>query len=132
MVENKDGIHFAWFTGGIHKGCYYTQSVDNGKSFLHHERISFTGSHPQISSFPNGRLAAVWDEPVQVNNKYYKRIGMQLRLPDGRELGKQFLTSDTLIASYPVIMPAGDKKAVVACTVKKGDKEHVQYLSIEL
>ena len=132
MTENKDGIHFAWFTGGTNKGSFYTQSVDNGKNFIHHERISFTGSHPQISSFPDGRLAAVWDEPVQLKNKYYKRVGMQLRTADGREVVKQFLTADTLTASYPVIMPAGNKKAVVACSIKKEDKEFVQYQLINL
>ncbi len=132
MTENKDGIHFAWFTGGSNKGCFYTRSVDNGKNFINHERISFTGSHPQISSFPDGRLAAVWDEPVQVNNKYYKRIGLQLRTADGGEVVKQFLTPDTLTVSYPVIIPAGDKKAVIACSIRRGVKEFVQYQAVEL
>jgi hypothetical protein len=132
MTENKDGIHFAWFTGGANKGCFYSQSVDNGKSFVHHERISFTGSHPQITSFPDGRLAAVWDEPVPINNKYYRRIGMQLRTADGREGVKQFLTADTVTASYPVLIPAGNKKAMVACSIKKGGKEFVQYQLINL
>ncbi|MGZ8541960.1 MAG: hypothetical protein ACXWV6_15005 [Chitinophagaceae bacterium] len=45
--------------------------------FIQPDRISQMGSHPQISSMPGGELAVVWDESVQVNNKYYKRIGVQ-------------------------------------------------------
>src|SRR5436190_1839637 len=30
MTENNEGIHFAWFTGGKNKGCYYTKTTDDG------------------------------------------------------------------------------------------------------
>ena len=52
MTENENGLHFAWFTGGNNKGCYYANSVDNGKSFSPRNNISSFGSHPQITSLP--------------------------------------------------------------------------------
>ena len=57
---------------------------------------------------------------------------MQSRSTGGREVLKQFLTPDTLTASYPVIIPAGDKNAVVAYSVKKGIKEFIQYQTVGL
>ena len=79
ITENKEGLHFAWFTGGSNKGCFYTQSNDNGESFDQPDRISSLGSHPQISSLSNDEIMIAWDEPVQVKNKYYKKIGIQRR-----------------------------------------------------
>jgi hypothetical protein len=60
--------------GGKNKGYFYTQSTDNGDNFLAPDRISPLGSHPQICSFTNGDLLVAWDESVQVNNEYFKRI----------------------------------------------------------
>jgi hypothetical protein len=127
MAENKDGLHFAWFTGGKHKGCFYTQSGDNGKSFTKHERISSLGSHPQIASFENGDLVVVWDESVQVDNKYYKRIGVQKRTATGDSQGQFFITEDTLTATYPVVEALDNNNSLVAYTLKKEDKTYIMY-----
>ncbi|MBD0277244.1 MAG: hypothetical protein M3342_14230 [Bacteroidota bacterium] len=74
MTENKNGIHFAWFTGGNNPGCYYTKSTDNRKSFLMHDSVSAKGSHPQLASLPNGELLIVWDESHIENKRRIKRL----------------------------------------------------------
>ncbi len=133
MTENKEGLHFAWFTGGGNRGCFYTQSVDNGKNFIRPDRISASGSHPQIASFPNGELVVAWDEPVQVNNKnYFKRIAVQRRTAAGRNEQQSFITPDTLTASYPVVASCNDQNPVIAYTVKRGKKDYIMYQRIEL
>ncbi|NJO24862.1 MAG: hypothetical protein HC867_02305 [Bacteroidia bacterium] len=71
MTENKNGLHFAWFTGGRNKGCFYTKSSDNGTSFTVPDSISTKASHPQIISMPGGSLITVWDESVEVNQQFY-------------------------------------------------------------
>ncbi|WP_276502605.1 sialidase family protein [Terrimonas pollutisoli] len=132
MTENEEGLHFAWFTGGGNKGCFYTQSADNGKSFIQSERISAAGSHPQISSFSNGELLVAWDEPVQVNNKYFKRIAIQKRSAAGKSEQQSFITADTLTASYPVVASLNKANSVIAYIVKKDKKDYVVYQRVEL
>ena len=132
MAENKEGLHFAWFTGGANKGCFYTQSGDNGNSFSQHERISLLGSHPQISSFANGGLVITWDESVQVNNKYYKRIGVQKRTATGTSGNQVFITADTLNATYPVIETLNDSNSLIAYTLKKRNKNYIMYQRVTI
>lgn len=127
MTENKDGLHFAWFTGAINKGCFYTRSDRNGEYFTGHERISENGSHPQITALQDGRLITSWDETVEVNNNYYRRIGLQSRSTEGVASLPQFITADTSIATYPVIKAVHDNEFCIAYTQKAGNKTYVMY-----
>jgi hypothetical protein len=132
MTENREGLNFAWFTGGPKKGCYFTRSIDNGNTFTGHDKINSTGSHPQVNVLPDQRLAIVWDEPVQVKDKYYKKIGLQIRTADGQAESLQYITPDTLQASYPVISCLGENEALVAFTVAREGKEQVMYERIKI
>ena len=127
MTENKDGIHFAWFTGGKNKGCYYAKTNDEGKSFLAHDSVSSIGSHPQLASLPNGELLIVWDEGSFVKGKMVKRIGVQRRNVEGKSQGKDFITPADAYASYPVIAPLNETSSIVAYTSMKNDKDYVAY-----
>lgn len=132
MTENREGLNFAWFTGGPNKGCYFTRSVDNGNTFIGHDKINGTGSHPQVSVLGDQRLAIVWDEPVQVKDKFFRKIGFQIRSADGQAQSIQYVTPDTVQASYPVISPVTDHQAFVAFTVTRDGKEQVMYEKIEI
>ena len=51
MAENKEGIHFTWFTGGSGSGIYYNNSKDNGKTFAARDSVSGKAAkHCQITS----------------------------------------------------------------------------------
>lgn len=132
MIENKEGLNFAWFTGGPNKGCYFTRSIDNGNTFTGHDRINGMGSHPQVSVLADQRLAIVWDEPLQVKDKYFRKIGLQIRSADGQAQSIQYVTPDTVQASYPVISSLGDQEAFIAFTVNKDGKEQVMYEKIDV
>jgi hypothetical protein len=125
MTENKEGLHFAWFTGAINRGCFYTRSDKNGEYFTGHERISEMGSHPQIAAFADGRLAIAWDETAEVNNNYYKKIGIQLRAAKDEVRAREFITGDTLVCTYPVIKVLDEQSFFVAYTMKKEGKDYV-------
>jgi hypothetical protein len=127
MTENSNGLHFAWFTGGRNKGCYYTKSSDNGTSFSVPDNVSTAGSHPQITTVMQDALMIVWDETYNVNDKFYKRIGMQVRPSNGEAGGKLFITSDSAIASYPVAASLNETKALVAYTDKREEKNYIAY-----
>lgn len=132
MTENKEGLHFVWFTGGKDKGCFYTQSNDNGKNFNPKEQISVSGAHPQISSFPGGDMLVAWDEPVQVDNKYYKRISVQRRTEKGIVNGGASITSDTLTASYPAIATLNNDISIIAYNEKRGEENYIMIHRLEM
>lgn len=131
MTENKQGLHFAWFTGGNNRGCYYTQSGDKGKSFLPRQQISGAGSHPQIASTSSEKLIVVWDEFVNAGNSSNKRIAIQLKNTDGKDETRGFITSDSADASYPVLASVQNDAAVVAYLYKKNKKNYVMYQQVE-
>lgn len=127
MTENSQGIHFAWFTGGSNKGCFYKQSIDRGMSFQKHDAISLSGSHPQITALGNDHLIIAWDETVRVNDRFGKKIGIEERSVDGRALQKVFITNDNDNCTYPVVASFREKGFLVAYSSSKGDKTFVKY-----
>ena len=132
MTENKSGLHFAWFTGGRNKGCYYTRSADNGNNFIQHDQVSPLGSHPQVAAFDNGKLGIAWDEAITVDSKFNKRIGVQVRSDAGVSERQGFITPDTVNASYPVLASAGGETCLIAYTVSKSGKDFIMYQRIKL
>lgn len=127
MTENSEGLHFAWFTGGRNAGCFYTRSITNGSSFDSSDRISASGSHPQICPSPGGGVVVVWDEPVGVNGSYFKRIKVQHRTASGSIKAEAFITGDTLTATYPVIAPLEGDATLVSYTIKKEEKNYIMF-----
>lgn len=127
MTENKEGIHFAWFTGGKKKGCFYTKTTDNGKSFAGADSISVMGSHPQLTSLANGELIIVWDEMQFAKNKMVKRIGIQRRNADGSAEARDYITAEDSNASYPVIAPLNETSSIVAYSDNRDGKDYVTY-----
>lgn len=127
MAENKQGLHFAWYTGARSSGSFYAGTTDNGNTFVNRDNITQQGSHPQLASINNDRIAIAWDEPVQKGNAYKKRIGVQLRAPGGERLLKDYVTPDSLYATYPVISGTKDNGAVMAFCARKGNKNYIAY-----
>jgi hypothetical protein len=132
MTENNDGIHFAWFTGGQKKGCYYTKSTDNGKSFVMHDSISSLGTHPQLTSLSDGELLIVWDEAFVKDNKLIKIVGIQRRNAEGEPEGKEYITNGNVQASYPVLAALNDSSSLVAYLTTKNEKNFVTYQVVKL
>lgn len=125
MTENKNGLHFAWYTGGGKVGSFYTRTTDNGKTFTGYDSISHVGRHPQLASMPGGELVIVWDETVTFQNSLNKRIGLQLRSATGMSLQTAFLTPDTDFSSYPVITSLDENSSVIAYCKKSKDKTYI-------
>ena len=132
MTENNDGIHFAWFTGGKNKGCYYTKTTDDGKSFTMRDPVSSLGSHPQLASLSNGELLIVWDEGQFTDGKMVKRIGIQRRDAEGKSEGKNYITAEDSNASYPVIAAWNESSSLVAYSINKDGKDFIAYQIINL
>lgn len=131
MTENRAGLHFAWYTGGQKKGCFYTQSNDNGQSFSQNDHISDRGSHPQLASLSSGELLVAWDEPLQMKGKFARGIAIERRSADGARMEQRIITPDTIEASYPVIIDGIDETAVVAYTVKENRNSYIMYQLVQ-
>lgn len=132
MTENRSGLHFAWFTGAKDKGCYYTKTTDNGKSFVTRDSVSALGSHPQIAALKSGELLIVWDETHVVGNNISKRIGIQRRTSEGKTKGKDYLTLAGTDASYPVIAAVNETTSIVAYSKQQKNKSFVAYQVVNL
>lgn len=134
MAENKDGLHFTWFTMGGGSGIFYCETNDQGKTFSHRQLVNDLPSsrHPQIAVLPDDDLAIVWDGGVTNQNKVNQRIGLQMRGPHGLLLGTRYLTSDTVNADFPVIKVLNNKSAIVAYSQSEGSEMQVKYQIISL
>jgi hypothetical protein len=132
MTENSEGLHFTWYTGGMHKGSFYINSDNNGKSFREHDSVSSRGMHPQIISMPGNKLVIVWDEPVKKGGTTFKRIGLQVRTGHGlREVGG-FVTPEDGYSTYPVINAVSENELIVAYSSKKDNGEYVKWQRVKL
>lgn len=60
--ETKGELHCAWYTMGKGRGIYYTNSVNNGKSFNQRRLLTDKGLHPQLLALKNNQIVFVWDE----------------------------------------------------------------------
>jgi hypothetical protein len=132
MTENEEGIHFAWFTGGKNRGCYYTKSVDNGKSFTTRDSVSTLGSHPQITSLPGGDLAIAWDETSSIGDRIIKKIGLQIRDAKGINQSTSFISDANGASSFPVLSAINYRKMIVAYTSEQNERPYVAYQIVTL
>jgi hypothetical protein len=132
MAENKEGMHFAWYTGGVNRGCYYTRSTDNGKSYIMHDSVSAAGTHPQMTSMPDGKLLIVWDESEVKNGKVYSKLGLQLRDGEGKSRYKTYISAADGNAKFPVVAALNDNTSLVAYINNKGDQSYVTCQVVKL
>lgn len=133
MAENKNGLHFTWFTGGNGAGVYYNNSGDNGHSFSSRDSVSGTASkHCQIASLPNDNIVIVWNESFVNAGKLSNRIGLEERNEDGIRIRKEYITPEGSNASFPVICPVSDRKAILAYTENIKDKDYILIRSAAL
>ncbi len=132
IAENKDGIQMAWFTGGNGAGVYYCNSEDNGKTFSNREMVSGSmAKHCQIISLEKD-IAIVWNESFMHQNTSSSRIGIELRSENGEKPTKQFITSETGSATFPVIKSIDSKSVLVAYTETTHDRDYVKYKVVRL
>lgn len=131
MAENGEGLQFTWFTAGTGTGVFYNNSRDNGKTFSKKDNLSSkTGRHPQITTADNGNISIVWDENFQKDKKYISRIGFQQTTSEGKDLIKDYITSDSSNSTYPVISSINNRLSIIAYTEKIKDKSHVVYKTV--
>lgn len=129
MTENKQGLHFAWYTGGHYGGIFFCNSKDDGFSFSPRDSISLQpmAKHPQLIALQDGRLLTVWDEAVKKADKTNSRVCLQLRDASGKKLLTQSITADSTVANFPVVRSINDSSVIVAYTLQNGDIDHVYY-----
>jgi hypothetical protein len=129
MAENNDGLHFAWYTGGEEAGTFYTACNAEGFIYRKRERVTYAGKHPQLAARENGDLGLVWDESVKHGDKFFSRVGLQIRTAGG--VRQTFLTSDSSTASYPVIRAVNKEGFLIAFGLKKGKEHYIVYQVVD-
>ncbi|TKK69750.1 exo-alpha-sialidase [Ilyomonas limi] len=133
MAENKEGLHFTWFTGGGSSGIYYNHSKDNGTTFSGRDSVSGRAAkHCQITALPNDNILIVWNESFQHNNTVSSRIGIEERDANGTTITKNYITPETSNSSFPVICPVDATTVVVAYTENVGQKDQILFKQVTL
>ena len=126
ITENKNGLHFSWFTGGDGAGVYYSQSVDNGQTFSPRRTITGSGSrHSQIAAIGEN-TATVWNENFIRGKQVNTRIGMEIANEKGEPVYHSFITPETGTATFPVIKPIDKNSVFVAYTVTEYGKDFIK------
>lgn len=131
MAENKNGLHFAWFTlAGGTGGIFYAQSHDDGQSFTPRQNISSLASarHPQMAVFESGDLAIAWDDVTGWGDAAQSRIGVQRRDADGKVLDTNYFGTKTGVFSFPVIQAVGPQTLLLAYTDSQKGSSSVKCL----
>lgn len=133
IAENKEGLHFTWFSGGGSAGVYYNNSFDNGQSFSNRNNVSGKASkHCQIASLSNDNILIVWNESFADGGNFNSRIGIEERNADGNVMSKAYITAVNGDASFPVIHPVNANKVLVAYTERIKDSEYVLFKQVML
>lgn len=123
MTQNKEGLHFAWFTMGGGAGVFYANSPDNGGTFSKRDSVSDNPSakHPQITVLNDKDVVIVWDETAEIDGNYFNRIGLQHRVKNGKIVKTMFVSEDNVMATFPIIKTLNDSEVLVAWS--QGSKE---------
>lgn len=133
MTENKEGLHFAWFTAGGSAGIYYNHSDVDGNSFSPRDTVSGQlAKHSQITTLPDGSILIVWNEAFTNGSTVSNRIGIEKRDENGNRILKQYITSETSQASYPVIQTVDENTVMVAYTQSSMGKDYVFFKLIKI
>ena len=133
MAENRQGIHFTWFTGGNGSGIYFNSSKDNGNTFTGRNSVSGKASkHCQITTLPDDRILIAWNESFPYGDTFSSRIGIEERDGNGKPLTKSYVTSQSSNSSFPVMYAINNKKVLVAYTENIKNKDHVCFMQVGL
>jgi len=133
MTENKEGLHFTWFTGGNGPGIYFNSSNNNGRTFTARDSVSGKAAkHCQITTLPNDNILIVWNESFVNGSNVNNRIGLEERDATGRRTKKEYITPDNSNASFPVVHSVSANKAVIAYTETTQNKECIVYQQVSL
>lgn len=125
MAQGKNGLHFAWYTGGNQQGSFFATSTNNGQTFEGYDGISARGAHPQLAALKNGNIIAVWDETLVKDGALVSKIGVQKRDAKGAKKESYFIASDSLPLTYPVLAETADHNLLVAFCKEKAGKNYV-------
>ena len=128
MAENRNALHFAWYTMGGGSGVFYSFTKDNGETFMLRDSVSTKPSakHPQICTLPNDDVIIVWDETVVKGENYNAVIGLQRRNKEGKIISTQYITSDEALSGFPVLKAVDGNNVLIAWVQKQQDIKNLQ------
>ncbi len=133
MTENREGLHFAWFTGGAGAGIYYNNLANGRHTFTPRDTVSGrTAMHCQIAALPNDDLLIVWNESFSDGKQLSSRIGLEERTASGTRKWKEYITAPDSQSSFPVLCALGTGRALVAYTESIHDREQVSFRQVML
>lgn len=129
QTSNKNGMHFAWFTGGKLKGTFYNNSSLQGSGFTERDSISVLGMHAQITTIKNENLGIVWDEPSDSSDR---QVCLEIRSGEGKPLTRETISLSGERAAYPVLYSGKDNDLLIAFTLKNEHKSSIKLTKLRI
>ncbi len=136
IAENKEGLHFFWFSkGGGKAGVYHTSTSNHGKTFRPRIPIHSIARHPQSTSYSNKKVALIWNEAFKKNDIVKNKIGYQKFTPSPMaanvsEPEVQYLTPDSVDAHFPVIIQLDTNTLIAAWSQKEKKYSSIYYTQL--
>lgn len=133
MAENKNSLHFAWYTAGGGMGVFYSNSKNNGNTFSKRAIVSDspTAKHPQITTLNNKEVLIVWDEYKTEGENSSTQIGLQHRNENGKIVSTKYISPKDINATFPAIKAINKNQLLVAWS-QQSEKENVFYKIINI
>ena len=113
VVNSKENVYAAWFTGSDKKGVYYSE-LNNNHEVVFKKLISPNGKNIQLCLMADGSRVLAYNEISRHADSLFSRIIVN-KIANGTMLQKD-ITPSNAQAGYPVIHALKKDKIVVAWT----------------
>lgn len=130
MSEDKDGLHFYWFTMGGGEGLYHTSLKSQEAKFAKRNLLNVMARHPQTANTTDEGLTLVWEESMEIDSILRNRIGYSFE-KNGIKQKTMYISPDSVDASYPVVLGLSDNKTLVSWNQRDKNVSQVYYQIIE-
>lgn len=126
MSEDKDGLHFYWFTMGGGEGVYHTSLKDQEGDFSERSLLNTSARHPQTANSTDDGVVLVWEERIETDSILRNRIGYLFE-KNGVKHETIYISPDSVDAFYPVVLELPNNKTLIAWNQRGEEISQVYY-----
>ena len=123
-VASRNGnTYVVWYTGANNKSGVYYAALDSNREIMNKRFLNPNSRFIQLTLQPNGSRIIAHDENYRIGDSLYSRI--VVNKVNGEGFFRKRISPQRSHASYPVVVPLGNEKTLVAWTDQM--KEEVYY-----
>lgn len=114
-VASRNGnTYVVWYTGASNKSGVYYAALDSNNEIMNKRFLNPNSRFIQLTLEPNGSRIIAHDENYRIGDSLYSRIVVNKVNEEG--FFRKRISPQRSHASYPVVVPLGNEKVLVAWT----------------